>query len=102
MSSHPVLFLRNLPLLSSSLRGRTQFEFPVFRAGNHLTLFTIALGLLELARPHIFLTRYTRHLEDAMSCYMDMVDTFMFKRDSFFGIIDRLVSNRIINSVNEL
>ena len=98
MSSHPVLFLRNLPLLSSSLRGRTQFEFPVFRSGNHLTLFTIVLGLLELSRPQIFLARYIKHLEDAMGCYMDMVDAFLFKRDSFFGIIDRLVSNRSIKS----
>ena len=88
-SAHPTLFLRNLPLLSSSLRGRTQFEFPVFRSGNHLTLFTIVLGLLELSRPQIFLARYIKHLEDAMGCYMDMVDAFLFKRDSFFGIIDR-------------
>ena len=47
------------------------------------------LGLLELSRPQIFLARYIKHLEDVMGCYMDMVDAFLFKRDSFFGIIDR-------------
>ena len=56
------------------------------------------LGLLELSRPQIFLARYIKHLEDAMGCYMDMVDAFLFKRDSFFGIIDRLVSNRSVLS----
>ena len=56
------------------------------------------LGLLEFSRPQIFLARYIKHLEDAMGCYMDMVDAFLFKRDSFFGIIDRLVSNRSIKS----
>ena len=31
-SAHPGLFLRNLPMLSSSLRGRTRLEFVVFRS----------------------------------------------------------------------
>jgi hypothetical protein len=44
------LFGRNLSLLASSLQGRTQYEFPLFRSRNHLTLFSIAMGLLELAR----------------------------------------------------
>jgi hypothetical protein len=46
------LFVRNLSLLASSLQGRTQYEFPLFRSRNHLTLFSIAMGLLELARSH--------------------------------------------------
>ena len=41
--AHPVLFLRNLPLLASSLQGRTQFDFGIFRSRNHLTLFNITL-----------------------------------------------------------
>ena len=89
MASHPVLFLRNLPLLASCLRGRTQYEFSMFRAGNHLTLFTIMLGLLELARPHIFLSGHTPHLEDALGCYMDMIDAYLYKWDSFKWIIER-------------
>ena len=63
----------------------------MFRSGNHLTLFTILLGLLELARPHVFLARHSKHLGDAMGCYMDMLDAFLFRRDSFFGVIDRLM-----------
>ena len=45
-----LIFGRNLALLASSLQGRTQYEFPLFRSRNHLTLFSIAMGLLELAR----------------------------------------------------
>ena len=91
MSSHPILFLRNLPLLASSLQGRTHFEFPIFRSRNHLTLFTILLGLLELARPHIFLTRYAEPLEAALSCYVDMFQAYFQRRESFIGVIDRCV-----------
>ena len=36
-SAHPGLFLRNLPMLSSSLRGRTRLEFVVFRSALHAT-----------------------------------------------------------------
>jgi len=91
MSSHPILFLRNLPLLASSLHGRTHFEFPIFRSRNHLTLFTILLGLLELARPHIFLPRYSLSLEAALSCYVDMFQAYFQRRESFIGVIDRWV-----------
>jgi len=89
MSSHPILFLRNLPLLASSLQGRTHFEFPIFRSRNHLTLFTILLGLLELARPHIFLTRYSEPLEAALNCYVDMFQAYFQRRESFIGVVDR-------------
>jgi len=91
MSSHPILFLRNLPLLASSLQGRTHFEFPIFRSRNHMTLFTILLGLLELGRPHIFLTRFSDSFEAALSCYIDMFQAYFQRRDSFIGVIDRYV-----------
>ena len=61
----------------------------VCRSGNHLTLFTILLGLLELTRPLVFLAQHQSSLEDALACYMDMLDAFLYKRDSFIGMIDR-------------
>ena len=84
MFQHPVL----QPLNSETVQIPMLWQSPV----HHV------LGLLELSRPQIFLARYIKHLEDAMGCYMDMVDAFLFKRDSFFGIIDRLVSNRSVLS----
>ena len=91
LSDHPDLFLRNLPLLASSLQGRTHLEYPVFRIRNHLTLFIIHLGLLELARPHIFNTTYLSSLESALTCFLDMVDVYFQRRESFLQTIDRLV-----------
>ena len=91
LSSHPGLFLRNLPLLASSLQGRTHLEFPVFRSRNHLTLFTIHLGLLELARPQVFHPSCLPALESALGCFMDMLEAYFQRRDSFYYTIDRLV-----------
>ena len=91
MASHPLIFLRNVSLLSSCLQGRTSYDFSLFRSWNHLTLFTIILGLMELARPHIFLPQYSDALEAALACYIDMIEAFLPRRDSFIGIIDRSV-----------
>jgi len=91
LSAHPDLFLRNLPLLASSLQGRTHLEFPVFRSRNHLTLFTIHLGLLELARPHVFSSSCLSSLEAAMTCFLEMLEVYFPRRESFYHTIDRLV-----------
>ena len=91
MASHPLIFLRNVSLLSSCLQGRTSYDFSLFRSWNHLTLFTIILGLMELARPHIFLAQYSDALEAALTCYIDMIEAYLSRRDSFIGIIDRSV-----------
>jgi integrator complex subunit 1 len=91
VSAHPALFLRNLPLLASSLQGRTHLEFPVFRSRNHLTLFTVHLGLLELARPHLWLPSCQQSLEAALGCYIEMVQAYFPRRDAFYYTIDRLV-----------
>jgi len=91
LASHPTLFLRNLPLLASSLQGRVHLEYPVFRSRNHLTLFTIHLGLLELARPHLFHSSNLTSLEAALGCYLEMIDSYFQRRDSFYYTIDRIV-----------
>ncbi|KAK7506750.1 hypothetical protein BaRGS_00002225 [Batillaria attramentaria] len=52
--SHPMLILRQLPLLAAVLGGRTQLSLGEMRHRNLLLLFTHVLGLLELLQPHIF------------------------------------------------
>ncbi|KAF5278356.1 hypothetical protein FQA39_LY05845 [Lamprigera yunnana] len=53
-STHPELVLRQLPMLSGSLRGRAQYEFSVLKNRGHLLLFGQILGILELLQPFIF------------------------------------------------
>ena len=40
-ATHPVLMLRNLPLIAASLRGRTQYDFAFFRSRNYMTLYNL-------------------------------------------------------------
>ena len=43
-ATHPLLMLRNLPLLAAGMKGRTDFDFSFFRSRNHMTFYSMALG----------------------------------------------------------
>ena len=86
---HPLLMLRNLPLIAASLKGRTEYDFSFFRSRNHMTLYNISLGLLEVLKPYIFRKEYQEPLEDALVCYFEMVNAYFTRRDSFSGVIEK-------------
>ena len=92
VSCHPQLFLRNLALLVAGLQGRTQLDYTHFRIHNHLALFTICLGLLELARPQVFSEEHVENLEKCLSTYINMCSVYFQRRESFVGLIDRFVN----------
>jgi integrator complex subunit 1 len=71
-ATHPLLLLRQLPMLAASLRGRVHFDSSIFRSRNHLLLFTQSLGLLELLQPHIFQIEYAQPLEDVLDSFFSM------------------------------
>lgn len=66
---HPILVLRQLPMLASSLMGRSYLDFCDFRSGNHLNLFIQVMGLLELLQPHLFNEEHRTALEDTLANY---------------------------------
>ena len=63
---HPILVLRQLPLLATSLMGWCELEFNQFRSGHHLNLFSQIMGLLELLQPHLFNEENRQGLEDTL------------------------------------
>ena len=91
-SCHPLLMLRNLPLIAASLKGRTEYDFSFFRARNHLTLYHISLGLMELLQPFIFRPEYTEPLHGALKCYFEMIESYFGRRESILGLIDKFMT----------
>ncbi|XP_059480068.1 integrator complex subunit 1 [Neocloeon triangulifer] len=71
-ATHPLLVLRQLPMLGTSLRGRVHFESSVFRNRNHLIFFMQVLGLLEILQPHIFQMEYAQSLELILDSFFAM------------------------------
>jgi integrator complex subunit 1 len=58
-ATHPVLVLRQLPMLAGSLKGRAQYDWGVLKNRGHLLLFGQVLGLLELLQPIVFEQSHT-------------------------------------------
>lgn len=75
-STHPVLLLRQLPMMTSLLRGRVHIEYHLFRQQNHVALFSCFLSILELLHPYIFKNEYCSDLNCILSLYMDVFQTY--------------------------
>ncbi|XP_058800792.1 integrator complex subunit 1 isoform X2 [Phymastichus coffea] len=73
---HPLLVLRQLPLLASSLTGLCDTEFSQFRSNHHLNLYTQVMGLLELLQPHLFNEEHKRGLEDTLENFFQCFQNF--------------------------
>ncbi|OXU26086.1 hypothetical protein TSAR_012850 [Trichomalopsis sarcophagae] len=80
---HPILVLRQLPLLASSLMGWCDLEYSQFRSGHHLNLFTQVMGLLELLQPHLFNEEHRKGLENTLENYFYCFQNYCNKDSSF-------------------
>jgi len=75
---HPILVLRQLPMLASSLMGRCYLDFGSFRSGHHLNLFNQVMGLLELLQPHLFNEQHETALENTLGNYFQCFQVLLF------------------------
>lgn len=73
-SQHPILMLRQLPLIAALLKGKTQFTFGEMRHKNYLLLFTHVLGLMETLQPHIYRRDYSS-MADIIDSYFSLIGT---------------------------
>lgn len=72
-ATHPVLLLRELPLIASLLAGRGHMDLHVLRQEHHIAFFIQILGVLELLRPLVFEDAYKNGLHRAMNCYFHLL-----------------------------
>lgn len=92
-STHPVLLLRQLPMMTSLLRGRVHLEYHLFRHQNHVALFSCFLSILELLSPYVFKSEYCNDLNSILSLYMDVFQTYGSPKEivqllhRFFGFL---------------
>ncbi|XP_012235506.1 integrator complex subunit 1 [Linepithema humile] len=88
---HPILVLRQLPMLASSLMGRCYLDFSQFRSGHHLNLFTQVMGLLELLQPHLFDKQHETPLENTLENYFQCFQNYGHVKD-ITSLVIRFVS----------
>lgn len=72
-ATHPVLLLRELPMIASLMAGRGHMDMRILRQGHHISFFGQILSVLELLRPLVFDDAYKNGLHRAINCYFHML-----------------------------
>ncbi|KAJ8945121.1 hypothetical protein NQ318_001586 [Aromia moschata] len=88
-ATHPVLVLRQLPMLAGSLKGRAQYDWGVLKNRGHFMLFNQVLGLMELLQPYIFDQNYT--LCDLLDSYFLLLQFHGHSKD-LNALVTRVVN----------
>ncbi|KAK0167256.1 hypothetical protein PV327_004680 [Microctonus hyperodae] len=78
---HPILVLRQLPMLASSLMGRSYLDLCEFRSGHHHNLFQQVMGILELLQPYLFNEEHREALEDTLENYFQCFQNYGLVKD---------------------
>ncbi|KAH9422901.1 Integrator complex subunit 1 [Dermatophagoides pteronyssinus] len=71
-SEHPLLFIRQLPMIPAMLRGKVNVvHYDIFKSLNLLKIFSKLLNILNLLRPWLW-NRNVRDVKYLLDLYMDM------------------------------
>ncbi|XP_064630438.1 integrator complex subunit 1-like isoform X2 [Lineus longissimus] len=89
-TEHPILLLRQLPMMAALLKGRTHFTIGEFRHKNHHILFTHVLGILELLMPQVFQKEYTS-LGDIIEAYFAAIGNYGFQNPLLMPLINKFI-----------
>lgn len=88
-AAHPILVLRQLPLLASSLTGCCNVSFHQFKVNHHLLLYTHVMGLLELLQPHIFNEEHKKAFESTLDNYFYCFQQYIRDDEQFTNLLNR-------------
>ncbi|OTF81563.1 hypothetical protein BLA29_005567 [Euroglyphus maynei] len=70
-SEHPLLFIRQLPMIPAILRSKVNIHYDIFKSLNLLKIFTKLLNILNLLRPWLW-NRNVKDVKHLLDLYMDM------------------------------
>lgn len=87
-ATHPILLLRELPLIASLLAGRGHMDLHVLRHEHHIAFFNQMLGILDLLQPMIFDDIYMSSLHKAINCYFSLIHNHS---KDLYGLIYRIM-----------
>lgn len=87
-ATHPILLLRELPLIASLLAGRGHMDLHVLRHEHHIAFFNQILGILDLLQPMIFDDIYMSSLHKALNCYFTLLQNH---GKDLYGMIYRVM-----------
>lgn len=71
-STHPFIFIRQIPMMEGLLQGRVLYSFDEFKRRKLDKLFHYIIDLLTILVPYVFHYEYFNYIESIVSHYFDM------------------------------
>jgi len=78
---HPLLILRQLPLLSTHLQGRSNFTLKELFARNHLKFMLSTLGILEFVQPLVFESEFAPTLKSCLDAILEVFEAHLISEE---------------------
>jgi len=78
---HPLLILRQLPLLSTHLRGRSNFTLRELNIRNHLKFMLSTIGILELVQPLVFDSEFAPTFKSCLDAILEVFEAHLISED---------------------
>ncbi|XP_071797108.1 integrator complex subunit 1-like isoform X1 [Asterias amurensis] len=89
-AEHPVLILRQLPMIAVLLQGRTHLNLREFRLRGHLLFFNHILGILQLLEPQLF-DQDPKVLHNIMEAYFPILPHCVVAKKALESIITKVI-----------
>ncbi|XP_022109567.1 integrator complex subunit 1-like isoform X2 [Acanthaster planci] len=89
-AEHPVLILRQLPMVAVLLQGRTHLNLKEFRTRGHLRFFNHILGILQLLEPQLF-DQPTKVLHSIIETYFPILQHALIAKKALEPIITKFI-----------
>lgn len=75
-STHPFIFLRQIPMMEGLLQGRVVYSFDEFKRRKFDKLFHYIIDLLNILIPYVFHNEYLNYIESIIAHYFDVFKVF--------------------------
>ncbi len=77
-STHPFIFIRQIPMMEGLLQGRVVYSFDEFKRRKFDKLFHYIIDLLTILVPYVFHYEYLKYIESIVSHYFDVFKVFYY------------------------
>lgn len=106
-STHPFIFIRQLPMMEGLLQGRVNYTFEEFKRRKFDKLFHYIIDILNILVPFVFHRRYIDHVDAIISHYFDFFIVssepyFLYYHFKLFLFICCLIFSHIIRKIVKL
>lgn len=72
-STHPFIFIRQIPMMEGLLQGRVVYTYEEFKKRKFDKLFHYIIDLLNILVPYVFQNEYLIYVEPIISHYFDVL-----------------------------